>query len=223
MRLMDAMMERMINSMTVEERAEMMLEMMPSMMEGIEIDKVMPDMMNAMGRFITLTGIAIFIGKATNDDELKEELTELLTVLKEKMPELAQMMQDMMPVMGSLMLDVGVMDGMMDLMGKMMPVMVPMMGEMMPIMMKDRMPELMAEHENVRQMMPAMMMEIMPDCIDAMLPTVGPEGRTAFLSHLAEAMGRAAGREGMATEDSQNLEEEIVRRIRAGSRSRLKD
>ncbi len=216
MGLMDRMMDRMIKNMSVEEKEEMMLKIMPTMMEGIDINKMTPDMMKTMGRLITITGIVLFISKASNDDELKQELGELLNNLREKMPELAEMMQDMMPIMMSLMSEIGIMDGMMNMMSNMMPVMMPMMREMMPIMMKDRMPEIMAEHENVRQMVPDMMIEIMPDCIDTMLPTVAQEGRTAFLSQLAEKMGRAAGGEGMSTEDRENLEQEIVGKIRAG-------
>ena len=141
MGLMDRMMGRMINNMSVEEKEEMMLQMMPTMMEGIDINKMMPDMMSKMGRLITITGIVVFISKALKDAELKEELGELLNDLSKKMPELAEMMHDMMPIMMSLMSETGIMDGMMNTMGKMMPVMMPMMREMMPIMMNNRMPK----------------------------------------------------------------------------------
>ena len=67
MGLMDRMMDRMIKNMSVEEKEEMMLKMMPTMMEGIDINKMMPDMMTTMGRLITITGIVVFIGKALND------------------------------------------------------------------------------------------------------------------------------------------------------------
>ena len=221
MDVMDKMMERMIKNTSVEEKEAMMLKMMPSMMEGIDISKMMPDMMTAMGKLITITGIVVFISKAFNDEELKEELGELLNDLREKMPELTEMMQDMMPIMMSLMSEIGLMDGMMNTMGNIMPVMMPMMREMMPIMMNEKMPEVMAEHENVRQMMPEMMIEIMPHCVDTMLPTVAQEERTAFLSQLAEKMGRAAAGEGMSTEDRENLEQEIVGKIRAGFEAKL--
>ena len=99
--------------------------------------------------------------------------------------------------------------------------MMPMMREMMPIMMNEKMPAVMAEHENVRQMMPEMMIKIMPECVDTMLPTVAQEERSAFLSQLAEKMGRAASGEGMSTEDRENLEQEIVGKIRAGFEAKL--
>lgn len=216
MGIMDKMMDRMIINMSVEEKEEMMLKMMPTMMEDIDINKMMPDTMTAMGRLITITGIVVFISKASNDDELKEELGELLNNLREKMPELQEMMRDMMPIMMSLMSVTGLMDGMMNMMGKMMPVMMPMMREMMPIMMKEKMPELMAKHENVREMCPEMMMDVIPDCIDTMLPIVAQEKRAAFLSRLAEKMGRVAIGEKVSAEDKENLEEELVGKIKSG-------
>jgi hypothetical protein len=209
-------MDRMIHNMSVEEKEEMMLKMMPTMMERIDINEMMPDMMTEMGRLIEITGIVVFASEALNDDELKKELGELQNNLKEKTPELAEMMHDMMPIMMSLMSETGLMDGMMNTMGKVMPVMMPMMREMMPMMMKEKMPKVMAEHENVREMMPEMMMDVIPDCIDTMLPTVAQEERAAFLSRLAEKMGRAARGEKMSAEDRETLEEELVGKIKAG-------
>jgi hypothetical protein len=220
MGLMDRMMERMIKNMSVEEKEEMMLEMMPTTKEDVDINRMMPEMMTTMGDMITLTGIGVLISKALADDELKEELGELLNDLREKMPELAEMMQDMMPVMASLMSDVGLMDAMMHSMGNIMPMMMPMMREMMPTMMMDRMPEVMAEHETVRRIMPEMMIEIMPHCVETMVPTLPPEERSAFLLQLAEKMGRAAGEDGMSTEDRWNLEQAMVGKMRAGSETR---
>ncbi len=216
MGLVDKMMDRMIKNMSVEEKEEMMLQMMPTMMEGIDINKMMPDVMTTMGRLITITGIVVFIGKAFNDDELKEELGELMNSLKEKMPELAEMMKDMMPIMMSLMSEIGLMDGMMNAMGKMMPVMMPMMREMMPIMMNEKMPKLMAENENVRQMMPEMMMEVMPECIDTILPAVAQEDRTAFLAQLAGKMGLVAGQGKLSGEEDEIPEAELIGKLKAG-------
>lgn len=217
MGLMDRMMDRMIENMSVEEREEMMLKMMPIMMEDVDINKMVPDMMTTMGSMITLTGIGVFISKALNDDELKKEVGDVANTLRERMPELPEIMQDMMPMMMSMMSELGVMDGMMNAMGNMMPMMMPMMREMMPTMMMDRMPEVMAKHENVRQIMPEMMTEIMPHCVDTMTPTLPQEERIAFLLQLAEKMGRAAGGEGMSAEETGNLRQEIIRRIQAGS------
>ncbi len=217
MGLMDRMMDSMIKDMSVEEKEELMLKMMPIMTERIDINKMMPDMMTAMGRLITVTGIVVFISKALNDDELKGELGDLLNNLREKMPELAEMTHDAMPIIMSLMSETGMMDGMMNAMGKMMPVMMPMMREIAPMMMKEKMPEVMAEHENVREMMSDMMMnDVIPHCVDTMLPMFAPEKNTEFLSQLAEILGRAANREKVSSEDKENLEDELVGKIKAG-------
>ncbi len=217
MSLIDSMMDAMIRMLSRKKREEMMINMMPLMMEGIDINKMMPDMMTAMGRLATVTGIVVFMSKALNDDELKEELGELLHDLREKMSELPAMMHDMKPIMMSLMSETGLMDGMMNTMGKLMPVMMPMMREMMPVMMREKMPQVMAEHENVRELMSDMMMnDVIPHCVDTMLPMFAPEKNTEFLTQLAEKMGRAASREKVSGEDKENLEEDLVGKIKAG-------
>ena len=119
--------------------------------------------------------------------------------------------------MMSLMSETGLMDGMMNKMGNIMPVLMPMMREVMPRMMKEKMPEVMAEHENVREMMSDMMMnDVIPHCIDTMLPLFAPEKNTEFLSQLAEKLGRAASREKVSGEEKERLEEELVGKIKAG-------
>ena len=215
MGLMDRMMDRMITNMSVEEKEKMMLKMRPMMMEDLDINKMMPDMMVRMGRLITPTGVGVFISKAANDDEFKEELGESLNGLKERLPELAEMMRDMMAVMMSLMSATGLMNRMMNTMGSLMPVMMP----MMRIMMNEKMPQFMAENENVRQLMPEMMMEVMPECIDMMLPTVAPEDRAAFLSRLTEKMGHAASLEQSPDGDKDDRENGLVGKVAAGFES----
>ncbi len=188
MGLMDRMMDRMIVNMAVAEKENLMMEMMPAMMEGVDIKTVTPLMLKEVGSIITLTGIYTFLHKALNDGELKDEFGEIVDSLKEKVPELTEMMQDMMPTMMSVMTETGIMDGLMGLMEKVMPVMMPMMREMMPIMMNERMPKLMAQHKNVNQLMPDMMIDIMPECIEMIAPEIEQEKRTAFLTRLAEKM-----------------------------------
>jgi hypothetical protein len=184
MGLMDRMMDRMIVNMSVVEKENLMMQMMPAMMEGVDIKTVTPLMLNEVGSVITLSGIYNFLSKALNDGELKGEFGEIVDSLKEKVPELAKMMQDMMPMM----METGIMDGLMGLMEKVMPVMMPMMREMMPIMMNERMPKLMAQHKNVNELMPDMMIDIMPECIEMIAPEIEQGKRAAFLSRLAEKM-----------------------------------
>lgn len=188
MGLMDRMMNRMIVNMSVAEKENLMMEMMPAMMEGVDIKTVTPIMLKEVGSIITLSGIYNILHKALNDEELKREFGEIVDSLKEKLPELTEMMQDMMPTMMSIMTETGIMDGMMGVMEKLMPVMMPMMREMMPIMMNERMPKLMAQHKNVNELMPDMMIDIMPECIEMIAPEIEQEKRTAFLSRLAEKM-----------------------------------
>ena len=217
MGLMDRMMDRMINNMSVPEKEDLMLKMMPAMMELIDISKTMPEALAALGRLTTLTGIAVLINKALNDDELKEEIGELLSSLREKKPELAEVTHDIMPATMSFMSESGLMDGMMNTMGKMMPVMMPAMREMAPIMMREKMPEVMAEHDSVREMMSEMMMiDVIPHCVDTMLPMFAPDQTTAFLSQLAERIGRAASRDSLSNEDHDDLEQAFVGKIKAG-------
>lgn len=192
MGLMDRMMDRMIINMSVAEKEDMMMRMMPTMMAGVDINTMMPIMLKEVGSIITLTGIYTLLHKGLNDEELKQEFSEIVASLKEKMPELIAMMQDMMPIMMSLMTETGIMDGMMNVMENVMPVMMPMMREMMPTMMNERMPKVMAQHKNVNELMPDMMIDIMPECIEMIAPEIEQEKRAAFLSRLAEKMELAA-------------------------------
>ncbi len=188
MGLMDHMMDRMIVNMSVAEKENLMMQMMPAMMEEVDINTVMPIMLKEVGSVITLSGIYYFLYKALNDEELKQEFGEIVDSLREKVPGLVEMMRDMMPMMMSMMTETGIMDGMMNVMEKLMPVMMPMMREMMPIMMNERMPKLMAQHKNVNELMPDMMIDIMPECIEMITPEIEQEKRAAFLSRLAEKM-----------------------------------
>ncbi len=188
MGLVDRMMDRMIINMSIAEKEDLMMQMMPIMMAGVEINTMIPIMLKEAGSIITLTGIYTLLQKALNDEELKQEFSEIVASLKEKMPELIAMMQDMMPIMMSLMTETGIMDGMMNVMENMMAVMMPMMREMMPTMMNERMPKIMAQHKNVNELMPDMMIDIMPECIEMITPEIEQEKREAFLSRLAEKM-----------------------------------
>ncbi len=188
MGLMDRMMDRMIINLSVTEKEELMMQLMPIMMEGVEIRSVFPIMLKELGSDITLGGIYNLLETALSDDELKQEFGEVVETLKEKLPDLSELMVDVMPTMMSVMADSGIMDGMLGLMERLMPLMMPMMREMMPTMMNERMPKLMAQHENVNELMPAMMIDIMPECLEMITPEIEREKRAAFLSRMAEKM-----------------------------------
>lgn len=186
MGLMDRMMDRMIVNLSVAQKEELMLQMMPAMMEGIEINRLVPGMLNEVGSAVNLSGTFNLLQTALNDEELRHEFGELAQAVKEKLPALTEAMRDVMPLMTSVMADTGLMDGVMGLMENVMPLMMPMMREMMPIMMNERMPELMAQHDNVNELMPAMMVDILPQCVEMITPQIEQEERTIFLSRLAE-------------------------------------
>lgn len=190
MGLMDKMMDRMIVNLSVAEKEDLMLQMMPLMMERIDPLTVTPAVLKEVGSSITLTGIYRVLRQALNDEDIRKELGELVEALTAKLPELAHTMRSMTPAMMSLMKSSGFMDGMMNLMAKFMPVMMPMMREMMPVMMNERMPALMAQDRNVCELMPEMMVDIMPGCIEMIAPEIEPDARTAFFSELAEKIER---------------------------------
>ncbi len=88
MSLMDTMMDGMITRMPKEKREEMMVNMMPLMMEGIDINTLMPKMMTEMLKDVTVDDVINFLKEALKD---KDKLQELVTKMKE-----ANLMQQMM-------------------------------------------------------------------------------------------------------------------------------
>ena len=96
---MDRMMDRMIGNMSVQEKEEMMLKMMPLMMKDVDMLKMMPGMMSGMGRLLNVTGIVTFIRQVLKDYELKGQLEKLVDHLPQLSRKMQSMMADMMPMM----------------------------------------------------------------------------------------------------------------------------
>ncbi len=88
MSVIDSMMDAMIKMLSPKKREEMMINMMPLMMEGIDMNKLMPRMMTNMLRDITADDIINYLKKTLKD---KEKLNELGAKIKE-----ANLMQQMM-------------------------------------------------------------------------------------------------------------------------------
>jgi uncharacterized protein (DUF302 family) len=88
MGFIDSMMDRMIRMLSRETREKMMLNMMPLMMEGIDMNKLMPRMMTNMLRDITVDDIIAYLKETLKD---REKLNELGTKIQE-----ANLMQQMM-------------------------------------------------------------------------------------------------------------------------------
>ena len=74
MSFMDSMMDAMIKMLSQEKREEMMLNMMPLMMEGIDMNELMPRMMANMLQDITADDIINYLKETLKD---KEKLNEL--------------------------------------------------------------------------------------------------------------------------------------------------
>jgi len=71
-------MDRMIRNMSIQEKEEMILKMMPLMMKDVDMLKMMLGMMSSMGRYLNVTGIVTFIHQILKDDELKGQLEKLV-------------------------------------------------------------------------------------------------------------------------------------------------
>ncbi len=116
--MINSMMNAMIRDMTIEEREKMMLQMMPEMMKKADINILTLNMLEEMGKIITLYGVYSLIATIVKDPLLKEKFGDLLKSMKNKMPE---MMPMMMPMMKELMSKI---------MSRMMPMMSGMVKEM---------------------------------------------------------------------------------------------
>ena len=88
MGLMDMMMDMMIKSISQEKREKMMINMMPQMMEGIDIYEFMPKMMTEMLKDVTVDDVIAFIKGAIQEKDKFKELTDKIAQ--------ANLMQQMM-------------------------------------------------------------------------------------------------------------------------------
>ena len=73
-----AMMDAMVNMLGKEKREKMMLEMMPLMMDGIDLHEFMPEMMGAMLKDLTAEDIINFLKEALGEKETAKKLLEAL-------------------------------------------------------------------------------------------------------------------------------------------------
>ena len=88
MTVMDAMMDGMVKRLPKEQREKMMVNMMPLMMEGLDINRLMPKMMTAMLEDVTVDDVISYLKNALAD---KEKFTEFFEKMKD-----ANIMQNMM-------------------------------------------------------------------------------------------------------------------------------
>lgn len=86
--MIDHMMERMIKNMTLEEKEDMMINMMPLMMEGLDINGLIPKMMTAMLQDVTVDDVIEYLKRTLLE---KEKFAGFFEKMKD-----ANVMQNMM-------------------------------------------------------------------------------------------------------------------------------
>jgi hypothetical protein len=197
MGMMDAMMNGMIKALPPDEREELMLKMMPDMMKGIDIARIMPDLLREVGQQPTLFSVYVFLSKALKDEELKGILKEALKKMKEKMPEMMNMMQPLM--------EEKVMPAMMEFMSPMMP----MMKDMMPAMLEKSMIPKLKEKPEIKENMLGMMQTMFSHCSVNMVPLMDKEDRIDFIKKFFGTLAHSAGSEMSATEKNRFIDESI--------------
>jgi uncharacterized protein (DUF302 family) len=82
MGLMDAMMDLMIKTISKEKREQMMINMMPQMMEGIDIYEFMPKMMTDMLKDVNVDDIIAFIKRGIEEQDKLKELADKIAQAK---------------------------------------------------------------------------------------------------------------------------------------------
>lgn len=177
MSMMDKMMEGMVNRMSIEEKQEMMLKMMPMMMKDVNMAETMLKMVPVMLDEISLLDLLKVLKKlfpvllkgVNSVAELMVKWDELIPAIMKKMP---KMMNKMMPFMEI--------------------VMPAVMSRMMPVMMKNEehmkqmetMPEKMLgrmlQKEEMKDIMPKMMARMMPLCLKEVYPHMDDETKKEF-------------------------------------------
>jgi hypothetical protein len=158
---MDGMMKSMINGMSLEKKQEMMLSMMPMMMQDINMADTMIKMIPVMLDNVSLLDIFKVLKKLF-PVLLKgvNSFGELIVKWDELMP---QIMEKMLPVMQSVM-------------PLMMSIVIPKMcsEKNMQYMKK------MLENENVRKTLPQMMTRMMPHCLKEMYQYIDETEKEEF-------------------------------------------
>lgn len=180
MSMMENTMGYVMGKMSLERKQDMMLKMMPMMMEDVNMAETMLKMMPQMLDHISLLDVLNLLKKLfphllegiNTLSELAEKWGEIFPKLMEKIPEL---MEKAMPVM---------------------EVMMPLiMGKMLPLMMTEenmdrmeripaRMAPKMMDTESLNKIMPAMMVRIIPHCLENCLPHLPDDRRKEFASNL---------------------------------------
>ncbi len=105
MSMMDIVMDEMMGVMTPEEKEAMILEMMPAMMNDVDMVQATRDGIAALGRAVSLTGLVTLLVKASKDRELRELVEKLGEFLRSEGWDIVEIMLEMMPEFGKLMMN----------------------------------------------------------------------------------------------------------------------
>jgi hypothetical protein len=177
---MDRMMKSMVGGMSIEKKQEMMLKMMPMMMEDVNMAETMVKMVPLMADQISLLDVFNVLKKlfprilsgVSSLAELIDRWDEIFPKLVRKMPELMEKMMPMMELM------------MPKIMARVMPLMLT--GQNMQRMedCAERVAPKMMENEKLREIMPELMARIMPHWLGNMLPHLSEEKRAVFVASM---------------------------------------
>ncbi len=180
MSLMDRMMKSMVGGMSIEKKQEMMLKMMPMMMEDVNMAETMVKMVPLMADQISLLDVFNVLKKlfplilkgVNSMAELMIRWDEIFPKLVRKMPEL---MEKMMPVMELMMPKI---------MARVMPLMLTDQNMQRMEDCAERIAPKMMENEKLKEVMPEMIARIMPHWLENILPHFSEERRAVFVASL---------------------------------------
>lgn len=159
-------MQSMIRSMTVEQKEELMLKMMPEMMKKSNPQILIPNMLKETSKIISLYSIYELIYKIVNDKELNKSINSYSKKVKDKfMFQIPTFFEMMKPIA-------------LKVLPKIMSVFKPMMPGMMIIMedenlVKEIPPE-------VKQEMAKCMGNVMPVWLDSLHPLIAQDQKNKF-------------------------------------------
>ncbi len=194
---MTDMMNSMIRRLTIEQREEMMMEMMPEMLKRADLKILTPNMLKQLGGMVSLTSVYDLAYKIVKDEELKNSLAGVLKKMKNKMP---AMMSMMMPVM-------------INFMPKMMSFMMPMMSEMMALCKSDG---LMKKSPEMEETMAECMQNMCPNCVEVVYPSISREDRAPFALNMIQSISMQGSLE-MGESEKEEFKKQAREKINEGA------
>lgn len=196
--MMNNMMNSMIRSMSVEDREEIMMKMMPEMMKTVDVKILTLNMLKQWGGMITLYNVYDFVFKIVKDEELKNNLAEKFKNMKDKMPAMMSMMMPMKK----------------NFMPKMMSFMMPMMSEMMSLCKPDG-GDMMKGHPEIKEKMAECMQDMCPNCVEYMYPSIPGEKRAPFALNMIQSISKQGSLD-MAESEKEEFKKQALDKVYDG-------